>query len=168
MQELKTALSALSQGLLTDEPQVEQLASDARAASMDTLEQLAEVPKEDDEPLVPVGIARRVQERVKMQAAIDIASESNFYTGFSTNLSDGGIFIATPKALPIGTEVDVSFQLPGSAVIHAHGVVRWVGEVTGTMTPGMGVQFTRLEEKDREAIHAFIATRPPLIVDQVS
>lgn len=160
LQELKAELTALSERLVSDVPKVQLLASDARAANMGTLAKSAEAVAHDDEPLSgPAPVSKRAHERVRMQAAIDFGSAA----GFSTNLSGGGLFIATAQPLPIGTELEVSFQLPGSVVIRARAVVRWIRGVTGVHTPGMGLQFIGLEEKDRAAIAAFIATREPLL-----
>src|SRR5205823_5272349 len=87
--------------------------------------------------------------RVPMQAQIDFGSDSNFYSGFSTNISDGGVFIATVYVLPLGTEVDLSFTLPNGDSVHTRGVVRWVREVNDRLPdafPGIGVQFQDLPE----------------------
>lgn len=117
---------------------------------------------------VPAGESQppaRVQHRVPMQAVIDFHSDDNFYSGFSSNLSDGGIFVATVNLKRIGTEVDLSFTLPTGERIEAHGVVRWVREVNDRMPevfPGMGVQFTRIDDSAHQAIHRFLEQREPL------
>src|SRR5262249_62108806 len=56
--------------------------------------------------------------RVRMQAAIDFQSDSNFYTGFSTNISEGGIFVATVSSPARGTQVKLHFTLPGASRLH--------------------------------------------------
>jgi uncharacterized protein (TIGR02266 family) len=107
----------------------------------------------------------RVLHRVPMQAVIDFHSDDNFFSGFSSNLSDGGIFVATVNLKKIGTEVDLTFSLPTGERIEAHGVVRWVREVNDKQPdvfPGMGVQFTRLDESAHAAIHRFLEQREPL------
>src|SRR5579871_6583373 len=60
---------------------------------------------------------RRQSPRVRMQAAIDLSSDTNFFTGFSTNISEGGLFVATVTPVEIGTPVDLSFTLPGGGKI---------------------------------------------------
>lgn len=108
---------------------------------------------------------RRERSRVKMQAAITLHSDNNFFNGFSTDISDGGVFIATTHQLPVGTEVDLDFSLPSGQKIVAHGVVRWTREVndkTPDVMPGLGVQFTKLDAHAQQAIHAFIREREPM------
>ncbi|HLL55877.1 MAG TPA: TIGR02266 family protein, partial [Myxococcaceae bacterium] len=105
------------------------------------------------------------QSRVRMQASVDMESESNFFQGFSTNLSEGGLFVATVQMLPRGTPVDLHFTLPGGKRIDAKGVVRWTREVndrTPDIFPGVGVQFTDLPTEAAAAIRSFVSEREPL------
>jgi uncharacterized protein (TIGR02266 family) len=114
----------------------------------------------------PIGRMKPLRsQRVRMQAKIDFTSENNFFSGFSTNLSDGGVFIATVKQVPIGTHVDLFFRLPTGDGIEAEGVVRWVREVNDAMPenmPGLGVQFVKLPEAAKAAISAFVRDREPM------
>ncbi len=117
------------------------------------------------DPAQLTGAQRRERARVKMQAAITMSSDNNFFNGFSTNISDGGVFIATVTQLPIGTEMDLSFSLPSGEQIKAHGVVRWTREVndkTPDIMPGLGVQFTQIDEAALAAIQDFVRDREPM------
>lgn len=119
---------------------------------------------------VPLGrvsppAAKRQSPRVKMQASVDFTTDSNFFNGFSANISDGGLFVATVNLLPLGTEVDLSFTLPSGAKVEAKGVVRWVREVNDKLPdsfPGLGVQFSALHPGAQAAINDFLAQRDPL------
>jgi uncharacterized protein (TIGR02266 family) len=116
-------------------------------------------------PPPPPQPSKRASPRVRMQAAITIGSDSNFYNGFSSDISDGGIFVATVDQPPIGTEVDLSFSLPSGQRIECKGVVRWVREVNDKIPdafPGIGVQFTGLEPSANAAIRQFVDERDPL------
>jgi uncharacterized protein (TIGR02266 family) len=111
------------------------------------------------------GPPQRVRHRVPMQVAIDFHSDDNFYRGFSANLSDGGVFVATVNLQRIGTEVDLVFSLPTGEQVQAHGVVRWVREVNDKypdVFPGMGVEFTRIPRDCQAAIDQFLAQREPM------
>ena len=102
---------------------------------------------------------------MQMQAAIDMTSDDNFFSGFSANISDGGLFIATFDYIPKGTQVDLSFSLPTGEKITAPGVVRWIREVNDkdpSSSPGLGVQFADLDEPAQHAIRAFIEQRDPM------
>jgi uncharacterized protein (TIGR02266 family) len=100
-----------------------------------------------------------------MQATIDMRSDSNFFTGFTTNVSEGGIFVATVQSVPRGTTVDLDFTLPGGRPMKVTGVVRWTREVndkTPELMPGLGVQFAHLPPEVASAITDFVATREPM------
>jgi uncharacterized protein (TIGR02266 family) len=108
---------------------------------------------------------RREAARVRMQAAIDLHSDTNFFTGFSTNISDGGIFVATVAHVPHGSEVELKFTLPSGEEIDTRGIVRWTREVndkTPEIFPGLGIQFVDLDERAHQAIARFVASREPL------
>lgn len=111
---------------------------------------------------------RRITHRAHIEADIGFQSETNFFTGFSGNISNGGIFVATWDVLEMGTELTVSFVLPGGHQVTTRGRVTWVREPRehdSELTPGMGVEFEDLGDDDRSAIQAFIAHRPPLFFD---
>ena len=108
---------------------------------------------------------RRESPRVALHTEIDLCSESNFYSGFATNLSEGGLFIATVSAPPRGTPVELSFTLPGGQKLKARGVVRWTREVNDAlpeMFPGAGVQFEELPPEVAASISDFVMQRDPL------
>jgi uncharacterized protein (TIGR02266 family) len=120
-------------------------------------------------PLVGSAIGKialkRVAARVAMQTQVDLASDSNFFTGFSTNISEGGLFIATVNVLPPGTPVDVTFSLPAGARLTVKGEVRWTREVndrTPDVFPGVGVRFTEVDPAVVGQIKAFVQEREPL------
>lgn len=120
-------------------------------------------------PAAPVQVprpqGRRAQPRVRMQAAVDLHSDSNFFTGFSTNISEGGLFVATVQMLPLGTEVDLGFSLPGGKKVTVKGVVRWTREVndqTPEIFPGVGIQFVDLDPQVAGALQQFVSAREPL------
>lgn len=108
---------------------------------------------------------RRSRERVRIEADIGFQSETNFFTGFSGDLSDGGLFVATYDLLPIGTELTVSFVLPEGHQVTARGHVSWIREPIAhdsELHPGMGVAFDEVSEEDRAAILRFTRRRAPL------
>ena len=55
----------------------------------------------------------------------------------------GGLFIATPNPAPMGTKLLLAFQVPGGNV-RPEAIVRNVAP-----GQGMGVEFTRMELKER-------------------
>jgi len=94
-----------------------------------------------------------------------MSSDSNVFTGFSTNLGEGGVFVATLNLLPVGTPVDLTFSLPGNTRLRVKGEVRWTREIDDRVPdvfPGVGVRFVELGPEATQALHKFVAEREPL------
>lgn len=160
------AVSRLQYKISAEEGAVAQQVDLARAVAREVAQAAKKLEAAGDEP-TPIGRlqTKRGQPRVRMQVKIDFSSDNNFYSGFSTNLSDGGVFIATVKRVPIGTSMDLHFRLPTGDGIEVQGIVRWVREVDDRFPenmPGLGVQFVNLAEKAKEAIAAFVRDREPM------
>ena len=112
--------------------------------------------------------ARRSVHRISIDTEIGFQSESNFFTGFTEDVSEGGLFIATFDQRPIGASLNINFTLPDGHLVSADGIVRWVREynhTTPNMHPGMGVQFTGLSAEDKAAINSFLTQREPLFYE---
>lgn len=113
----------------------------------------------------PESHPSRRSARVALEADVGFQSESNFYTGFSEDLSDGGVFLATFNLLKLHSPVTVTFTLPDGHLIVAQGRVAWVreyNESTPDLSPGMGVQFEDLSEADLRSIRSFLRKRAPM------
>lgn len=167
---LKQQLQALTQQVLADE-KARAAQQEAAAAAATAAQQVAVAPPPPppQHHMAPASDAapakKRQSPRVKMQAAVDFQSDNNFFNGFSANISDGGLFVATINLLPLGTEVDLNFTLPSGQRVEAKGVVRWVREVNDNLPdafPGLGVQFAGLSDSAQNAINEFLVQRDPL------
>ncbi|MBM4381090.1 MAG: TIGR02266 family protein, partial [Deltaproteobacteria bacterium] len=126
-------------------------------------------PAPQARPAAPAKPAERPSgrhlQRVRMEAAVDLESESNFFMGFSTDISEGGLFVATADLLPIGSEIDLRFTLPSGQAVDVQGVVRWRRELDDSQPeifPGIGVQFRSLPSNAAGAIQRFVGAREPL------
>jgi len=147
---------------------------------VDNLDQtIGEVEMQPDAPVPPPepipqpvpaeealsGEERRRHERVPIQAAVSYESDHNFYTGFSMDLSDSGLFLATIDLLPRGTPIDLCVQLPNGQVIKTGGKVRWIREwndATPMTYPGMGIEFSSLDPQAQQAVREFTQFRDAL------
>ena len=109
---------------------------------------------------------QRRAKRVHLKTPVTVDSASNFYTGFTENISEGGLFVATTKLRKLGERVRLNFALnDGGGPIEAEGIVRWVREAnpSNDVLPGYGVQFVDLTRAAMARINAFIdGERPPL------
>lgn len=145
------------------------------ATLMQALEASEEAPAPVTQVEVPAVVTQRVESvpgpqrrtapRVALVAEVGFGSDTNFFNGFSTDIADGGLFIATCSLLPIGNVVDMSFSLPNGSRIEAKGEVRWVRELDDKnpeVFPGMGVRFVDLAPASRKAINDFVNQREPM------
>lgn len=104
----------------------------------------------------------RRDERVPLKARVDyeLLSEDAFLFEYTSNLSRGGIFLATRNPLPVGTQLSLRFSLPnGEGSIETAGQVAWVNEYKRggkNLNPGMGIEFVNLLDSDREAISRLV------------
>ncbi len=107
---------------------------------------------------------KRQDERHDLRVRMDYRHEEggNFLYEYSKNISAGGIFIETRTPLPVGTTVEMRFQPPGaSGVIDVVGKVVWVNpyrEGEENPNPGMGIQFTGLDDEQRDLIAQVVRT----------
>lgn len=111
---------------------------------------------------------RRASPRVDIALEISFESDDNFYQGFSEDMSDGGLFIATYDLSPKGTLIDLEFTLPTGHIVKTVGEVRWLRDLRDECDgapPGMGLAFRDLAPEDARAIHAYVQARAPIFYD---
>lgn len=110
---------------------------------------------------------RREHSRFHVDLDVTVGSDHNFYAGFAENLSAGGVFIATHNLKPVGSEIELTINLPNGLQLRATGEVRWIrvfNEQSDT-PPGMGVRFNALASASVALIQNFLARRDPLFFD---
>lgn len=112
---------------------------------------------------------RRRQPRIRLDAEVAFDDDSNFYTGFSENISAGGVFIATYNLVEIGKLIHLSLTLPGGATVEVFGRVQWVRDPRNTdvsnVPPGIGVQFQDLDPASEKLIQEFVTQQEPMFYD---
>ncbi len=101
--------------------------------------------------------------RVPVYIPVDYDGREMLLACRLTNLSVNGAFIATRKPLPLGTKIDLRFQLPGErALLSVASTVRWSRGSPQKDRPvagvaiGMGLEFDKLTRGQRKAIFEFI------------
>jgi uncharacterized protein (TIGR02266 family) len=105
--------------------------------------------------------------RERLEANVGATTESNFFVGFSGEIAEGGVFIATYATLALGALVEVLVTLPGNYQFTVPGVVRFVRDpMDMDSEPGIGVRFEALPQEPRELILRFIRKRPPVFYDE--
>ncbi len=84
----------------------------------------------------------REHQRVPYAVAIQFRSASAFLIAYSVNLSRGGLFLETQHDLPIGTPLELSFEIPGAGTVGLGGQVAWRrGPESPEGPAGLGVEF---------------------------
>ena len=114
--------------------------------------------------LHPGKEAIRVNPRVAENILVRYQIDESLFTGYSFNISTGGVFIRTVVPPPENTRLELSFSLPrGSKPIRTAGTVVWRSEYRPdapmAYPPGIGVKFTAIEQQDRRAITDHILSR---------
>lgn len=115
--------------------------------------------------LAPPNSQRRTPRRC-CEIELEFTEDTHFYAGLTQDISQGGVFIATYNLLPVGSRLELEFELPNGTHVKASGQVRWLREnpLSGAR-PGMGVAFSDLSEAALCAIDQFCRERPPLYMD---
>ena len=106
------------------------------------------------------GENKRKAARLHHEIPVAYRSVGSFLSDWATNISQGGLFINTRKPLPVGTDVTLVIQLPGAAFpFQLGGRVTRITEYDNhaNMVPGMGIEFTEVDEARRREIEGFVA-----------
>jgi uncharacterized protein (TIGR02266 family) len=117
-------------------------------------------------PAAPQAVASGPREVV--EANVGASSETNFYVGFSGEISEGGVFVATYATLDVGALATVHVTLPGGFEFKIPGRVHFVRDpmdMSDDAEPGMGIKFEALPADNRELILRFVRKRAPMFYD---
>lgn len=100
---------------------------------------------------------------IAVAATIDLESEHNFYAGVTSDISEGGVFIASDAPLEVGDEVDLALTLFANEV-RARGEVRWLLTRDG-ITVGYGIEWTSIAPASLGVIKSFVESREPMLFE---
>jgi uncharacterized protein (TIGR02266 family) len=112
-----------------------------------------------------VSLARRDGKRVRGKISISFKKADDFFKSYIANLGEGGLFIRTTKNVPVGSLLDLEFNLPDSnQKINTKGEVAWTrpqDRSTEKMPLGIGIQFIEMNPKDKEMLKNYITKFGP-------
>ena len=110
---------------------------------------------------------KRVAMRMKLHAQVNLKSESNFFMGFTENISEGGIFVSTLSPPEMGDSIELSVGVDGADPIDLKGIVRWHRTDEDGNPTGCGVQFVDLNDDIRRTLEMLVLTleKEPLFHD---
>jgi len=96
---------------------------------------------------------RRRSERTAFVVRVDYGTVDSFFSEFTADVNEGGLFIETETLQPTGTAVVLQFRIPGSeSPIKVRGRVVWTSADRPTEIPGMGIEFENLDSRARAKI----------------
>ena len=110
---------------------------------------------------------RRSTARVELKAQVTVTSETNFFTGLSENISEGGVFISSLAPPELGTIIDAEISTgDGGQAIKVAAEVMWVRTEQGQPV-GCGCRFLNVDEVTAARLKDFISRggREPLFYD---
>ncbi len=104
---------------------------------------------------------------VSLEVMLHSHSESNLWLGFSQDIAEGGVFLATYGAHALGTPVELDLHINNEDPVRVSGVVHWQRPAgAGDDLPaGVGVRLTQLSADAAKILHTFAARRTPIFYD---
>jgi hypothetical protein len=67
------------------------------------------------------------------------------------DISVGGCFLEAIESMPVGSKIDLVFELPGSSHY-----IEATGEVKHTRDGGMGLEFSNMDYKEKDEVDQFV------------
>lgn len=112
--------------------------------------------------LALVSANQRAKRRAVVDLEVGFESESNFYVGFTEEMTATGVFVATYAAKPIDSRVELAITLPDGDTLRVPAIVKWTRDATEDSWPGMGMEFERVSPEDETRIAKFLSLREPI------
>ena len=105
----------------------------------------------------PASLERRRAERADLVVRVDYQTVDEFFSEFARNINEGGLFVESETPHPLGTRVDLQFQLPGSdEPAQVTGSVVRISPGSADEPPGMGILFDDLDSQTRQRINELV------------
>jgi type IV pilus assembly protein PilZ len=100
---------------------------------------------------------RRRAERADLVVRVDYQTVDELFSEFARNINEGGLFVESETPHPLGTRVDLQFQLPGSdEPVQLTGSVVRTSAGSPDEPSGMGIVFDGLDSQTRQRINEMV------------
>ncbi|MFI5316784.1 MAG: TIGR02266 family protein [Myxococcota bacterium] len=100
---------------------------------------------------------RRHSERENIKIPVDYSAVDAFFSEFTTNINEGGMFVETDAPQALDTRVQLQVRLPDlERPIKIGGRVAWVSDGKADSPPGMGIEFQDLTPELRGTINELV------------
>lgn len=115
----------------------------------------------------PPTLEKRAGARLPIEMDVAVEGAAHRFQALTGDLSSGGIFVVTQRALPVGANVALAFTLPNGTALEVLGVVQWQTSGGDTLdgvarSPGVGVAFFCLEPEVKAVLEKFCSVREAL------
>ena len=97
------------------------------------------------------SIERRKSERAPVVVRVDYTTVDEFFSEFTQNINEGGLFIETESPLEPESKVQLQFDLPGTDE-----PVKATGRVVRVEPTGMALEFDDLDPGTRDRINQLV------------
>ncbi len=111
-------------------------------------------------PRVIIKVVVDYEDNELMRLLVDSPESEAYLFDYSTNFSEGGIFLKTKRDLQVGTVVNFNFSFPDTPkVFNVRGRVVWKNTENGPISElgqGVGIEFIDMENGTRQEIANFV------------
>lgn len=112
-------------------------------------------------PRVIVKVVIVSSDDATIKLLVDYPDSEAYLYDYSTNLSEGGIFLKTTESMPVGKPIAVKFTIPNDIrLLEATGVVKWITSEKearlNNISQGVGIEFLHIKEETKKRIKSFI------------
>ncbi len=108
---------------------------------------------------VRTRVERRRSPRSPLEVRVDYTTVDAFFSEFTRDINEGGIFIETENPPDLESRVSLRFRLPGSdEPIKVGGRVVRVLDGCAGEPPGMAIEFENLDAGARQRIDQIVRT----------
>lgn len=100
---------------------------------------------------------RRRGQRVELKIPVDYSAVDAFFTEFSANINEGGMFLETDHPVEPGSQVQLQFRLPGLAEpVVLTGRVARISDGKDESPQGIGIEFQELDPEVSRTINEVV------------
>lgn len=100
---------------------------------------------------------RRRHGRHELKIPVDYSAVDAFFSEFTSNINEGGMFIETDSPSPLDESVALEFRLPGlEEPVRVSGRVAWISDGKAETPAGMGIEFHDLPPDVRRTINELV------------
>ena len=105
-----------------------------------------------------VGKRRRKHIRTSMKITVQVVDRDEYFSLETVDVGEGGVFLKTDAPSPVGTLLQLSFNIPGySQPLRVEGEVVYAFQsLTEGHNPGMGVSFRNLSREAEYILSHFV------------